>query len=714
VLCPCYRVYIRFVEFSAFFLSFLAIMSFLGKKVVFSRLNREELRFPSRNQTRIFGALAKGVQKKTEVEQKKMDGFMNSALDKGDCVLEVLGNETILKVLLSVNDSKYLMGIWEWAKKNVNVGEVWDRLVNNTNKMFPGRLRCGKQYYSPEKMMLIIKGESQYFLIKQGTEFNMARIELEDVPREWGGFKLWIVPQEDNKILIEVVGTLLKLGEGDKIINMLSQEELQNVVTYQVMSYLEKIWRNDMKDIMIKIRMNGKVRSISPPKELKGTIRCAVDSYRKRWVAVKQNNNEMIWARIDWRNKKYYVSTVEEMNNQFKFIIQNHEINQPDQLEDQQLKDDEIKRIIANLATRNYGPPLDDAYVIEVKLTKAKHERVEILKRIWNDALFSVKKYNENECENKLKIIRMDGTPLYFQLQKDLTFETAKLDVFPMKIPEMDWNLDLIVMKRVDEPIQVQVVSMKHMVGSDNQGMKMENRVKNAVQTYMRKEQGEYGEIYIIMKINGKVISNFVSPEEPTLVAEMVAINNDCDTVKYKRRVSESDLITVTNGESETESESSETESESSETESENSETESENSDIESKKNTNRNIFIKPKEEEPETEFHSTEEEPKTESKKNSTNPGDLIKNERQQPYPTEKKPFTSDDTSDVEKLFTLDDTNYTFTLYDRNYVKFEKDQNDYRPKCIFVLLKVIFLLAILGALVSFYCKNHNFLQNDS
>jgi hypothetical protein len=42
-------------------------------------------------------------------------------------------------------------------------------------------------------------------------------------------------------------------------------------------------------------------------------------------------------------------------------------------------------------------------------------------------------------------------------------------------------------------------------------------------------------------------------------------------------------------------------------------------------------------------------------------------------------------------------------TLYIRNYVKLDKDQNDYRLKCIFLLLKVIFLLAIMGGPWSFF-----------
>jgi hypothetical protein len=136
---------------------------------------------------------------------------------------------------------------------------------------------------------------------------------------EWGrGFKLWRIPQEDNKISLDVVGTLLKLRKGDEIINMLSQEELQDVVTYQVMTYLEKIWRNDVKDIAIKIRTNETVSSIPSPKELKGIMWCAVDYYKKIWVLMKQNNNEMIWARIDWRNERYYVSVVQDENKKQK------------------------------------------------------------------------------------------------------------------------------------------------------------------------------------------------------------------------------------------------------------------------------------------------------------------------------------------------------------------------------------------------------------
>jgi hypothetical protein len=143
-------------ESSVFFLSFLAIMSFLGKKAVFNRFNHEDSQLPSRSQTRVFSASTEGVRNKTEVKQESINIMTDNALKKENCMLRLLGNETIL-VLQTQVDIKSLRKILEWAKKNVDMNEVWDYLVNNTNEKFLGRLRCRKKYYIPYKMVLKIK-----------------------------------------------------------------------------------------------------------------------------------------------------------------------------------------------------------------------------------------------------------------------------------------------------------------------------------------------------------------------------------------------------------------------------------------------------------------------------------------------------------------------------------------------------------------------------
>jgi hypothetical protein len=509
-------------------------------------------------------------------------------VDTWNCVLYVIDGETVLKLLSPVNIES-LEEVWEWAKDNVNVEGVQSYLVEMTER--------NRKYNIPEKMMLKMDtGEWQYFLIKRETKFSMAEIKLEEVPREWGGFKLWRIPQENVMISIEVVAAL-EVEEGDEI--------TKDVVAYQVMSYLEKTRINNVKDVLIKTCMNGenykKPYRITTPEELMGTRKCWVDYYKKRWVLVKQKNNEMTWARIDWRNEKYYVSVVKKVINQFKFIIQNQEIKRPDQPKDQ-LPLNNINSIIDEMVDKAYWRIYHQLGMIEVKLTKAEHEKEEILEILWK---YVSQRFSEENNVNKLKIIRIDGTPLYFQLQKDLSFETAKFDVFLMKIPQIDWDLTLIV-TRVNKPVEVNVVSMKQVEGTDNQGMKMEDRMKNAVQTYMRQEQGEYREMEIRMKINDNVTFTFVSSKEPILVAEMAAINDSCDTVNSERRVSKSNLIIVTSD------------------------------------NFNQNS----------------------------------------------KGPVT-------------------------RMLEPDRNQNDYRPKCIFMLLEMTFLLAIVAASVFFYCKKEQMLNDE-
>jgi hypothetical protein len=58
--------------------------------------------------------------------------------------------------------------------------------------------------------------------------------------------------------------------------------------------------------------------------------------------------------------------------------------------------------------------------------------------------------------------------------------------------------------------------------------------------------------------------------------------------------------------------------------------------------------------------------------------------------------------------------TEGSLTSYNRKYVELDEDQNDYRPKCIFVLLKGMFLLAIMGALDFFYLKNKQILGDET
>jgi small nuclear ribonucleoprotein (snRNP)-like protein len=160
-------------------------------------------------------------------------------------------------------------------------------------------------------------------------------------------------------------------------------------------------------------------------KEFRGTRKCWVDYYKKRWVAVELENGEEIWVRIDWRNERYYISVVEEVDNQLKFTIQNREIKQYDQPEDQQLKDKEIK----------------------------------------------------SDC----------GT---------------SFNKFRMRIPGKDRDSELQVTKRENKVVQVKVANMIEIERSNSLKVSMEEMiVKNAVQAYMRREQGEYGGMKIIMKI---------------------------------------------------------------------------------------------------------------------------------------------------------------------------------------------------------------------
>jgi hypothetical protein len=412
-------------------------MSFPSKKVVFSRFNRKKLQPSFRSRTRIFGALN---DTKRRVEQSEIQDLV----ERWNCVLYVIDGETVLKLLSPVNIES-LEEVWKWAKDNVNVEGVQSYLVKKTERNSPDNLK-NRKYNIPEKMMLKIDTEEwQYFLIQEGTEFSMARIELEDVPREWGGFKLWMMPQKNKKISIEVVATLKKMVQ---MTNMpLNFAELNMVVRTQVMSYLEKTRIDNVGEIVMKTCETP--YHISKWESLKATEKCWVDYYKKRWILVKQENNKMTWARIDWRNERYYLSVVGKVNDKFKFAIQNQEIKQSDQPENQQLKDQKIKSI----------------------------------------------------------------------------------DIFEMRIPGENRDLKLQVMKMIkDKPINVEVTDTIEVEGSDNQGMKMEDRVKNAVETYMRREQGEYGEMNTIMNIKSRnsegedityCATHYIQPKEPTLVSEM-------------------------------------------------------------------------------------------------------------------------------------------------------------------------------------------------
>jgi curved DNA-binding protein CbpA len=155
----------------------LEIMPFLSQKVVFNRFNRKKLQLSFRSRTRIFGA----SNDTREGKQEQLEEILK-LVDTWNCVLRVIGGETIL-VLLNPVDNKSLRVVWEWAKDNVDV--VQSYLVENTERTLSDNLR-NRKYNIPGKMMLKMDTEEwQYFLIKGETKFSMAEIKLEEMPREW-------------------------------------------------------------------------------------------------------------------------------------------------------------------------------------------------------------------------------------------------------------------------------------------------------------------------------------------------------------------------------------------------------------------------------------------------------------------------------------------------------------------------------------------------
>jgi hypothetical protein len=536
-------------NFSEYILS-LEIMSFPSQKVVFSRFNRKKLLPSLRSRIRIFGAsnssiesgekqdsIESGEEKNSTGGEEKQDSTeegeeqleIQDPVERWNCVLRVIDGETIL-VLLNPVDNKSLKEVWKWAKMNITMSYVRECLAANTKDNFPDDSN-NRKYNIPEKMMLKMNTEEwQYFLIQEGTKFKTARIELEEVPREWGGFKLWKIPRDKNMISVEIVATW-ELQEQDVITEMLGKWKLEDIMAYQVMSYLEKTQIDNVNDIVVEICVSGieceAIFPISEQKSLKATEqnpleateKSWMDYYKKRWISVKLEN-KVIWTRIDWRNERYYVSAVEDVNDKFKFIIQNQEIKRPDRLKYQPLENDKIKSIITELKNSDYWTLLHDQCMIEVKLTKAEHEKVEILKRICKVA-------SENVDMKRLKIIRTDGTPLYFSLQ-DLRSKIEKFEMFQMWIPNMHRNSWLLVIER-DNKLILEVAEPIKLEESDKQQESV-MRVKNAVQAYMRREQGEYRRIDIIMNLESKnskgdcIITRNphpVPPRELTLDPEM-------------------------------------------------------------------------------------------------------------------------------------------------------------------------------------------------
>jgi hypothetical protein len=245
-------------NFSEYILS-LEIMSFPSQKVVFSRFNRKKLLPSLRSRTRIFGAsnssiesgekqdsIESGEEKNSTGGEEKQDSTeegeeqleIQDPVERWNCVLRVIDGETIL-VLLNPVDNKSLKEVWEWAKANITMSYVRECLAANTKDNFPDDPN-NREYNVPKKMMLTMgKKEWQLFLIKQDSKFDMAEIKQREMPREWGGFKLWEIPRDKNMISVEIVPTL-ELGKQKSIEDMRDQQELLELGKQKLIKMLDQ------------------------------------------------------------------------------------------------------------------------------------------------------------------------------------------------------------------------------------------------------------------------------------------------------------------------------------------------------------------------------------------------------------------------------------------------------------------------------------------